>query len=108
MHAAHPLQDRRRGGPRRSSDRDPRTTWRLTAQSTRAVKIDDATFEAARQALGDDRQLFELVTVIAAYNMVSRILGAFDIQPETDAMETAATAHLHGITQPAGDARVLT
>ncbi len=121
MHAAHPLQDRRRGGWLGNLDRvllysEPVAVgWgeflgrvRLTVQSTRAVKIDDATFEAARQALGDDRQLFELVTVIAAYNMVSRILVAFDIPPETDAMETAATAQLHGITQPAGDTRVLT
>ena len=63
-------------------DATERAVLRLTVQSTRAVKIDDATFEEARQALGDDRQLFELVTVIAAYNMVSRVLVAFDIQPE--------------------------
>lgn len=61
-----------------------RAVLRLTVQSTRAVKIDDATFEEMRQALGDDRQLFELVTVIAAYNMVSRILVAFDIRPEPE------------------------
>jgi len=54
----------------------------LTRELTRDVRITDATFAAARQCLGNDRQMFELVGVIAAYNMVSRVLVAFDIESE--------------------------
>ncbi len=63
-------------------DATQRAVLRLTVQSTKTVTVDSATFDAARQALGNDRQLFELVAVIAAYNMVSRILVVFDIQSE--------------------------
>ena len=63
-------------------DAGQRAALRLIVQSTLQVKIDQATFDAARTALGDDRLLFELVAVVAAYNMVSRILVAFDVQPE--------------------------
>lgn len=35
-----------------------------------------------RAALPDDSQLVELVGVIAAYNLVSRFLVAFEIEPE--------------------------
>jgi len=55
---------------------------RLTFESTRAVKVRNETFAAARAALGEDRLLVELVGVIASYNMVSRVLVAFDVQPE--------------------------
>ncbi len=55
---------------------------RLTFESTRTVKVADLTFAQARAALGDDRLLVELVGVIASYNMVSRVLVAFDVQPE--------------------------
>ena len=44
------------------------------------VAVADATFAAARQALGNDRHLFEVIGVVAAYNMVSRILVAVDVQ----------------------------
>jgi len=54
----------------------------FTLESTRNVKISDRTFEQVRNALADDRQLVELVGVIASYNMVSRVLVAFDVQPE--------------------------
>jgi len=51
----------------------------LAVEMTRQVKVSDATFAAARAALGSDRHLFELISVIAAYNMVSRILVATGI-----------------------------
>lgn len=54
----------------------------VTRELTRDARISDPTFTTARQCLGDDRQLFELVGVVAAYNMVSRVLVAFDIEPE--------------------------
>lgn len=54
---------------------------RFTFESTRHVRVSDATFASTRAALGDDRLLVELVAVIASYNMVSRVLVAFDVQP---------------------------
>jgi len=54
----------------------------FTLESTRNVKISESTFAQVRTVLGDDRQLVELVGVIASYNMVSRVLVAFDVQPE--------------------------
>ena len=56
--------------------------WRVVVQSTRRVTVDDPAFDAARQALGSDRALFELLAVTAAYNMVSRLLVAFGVEPE--------------------------
>ena len=55
---------------------------RLTRELTLDAAITEPTFAAARARLPDDRQLVELVGVISAYNMVSRILVAFDIEPE--------------------------
>ncbi len=51
----------------------------LVYESTRHVSVGDVTFAAARQALGSDRVTFELVVTIAAYNMVSRILVALEL-----------------------------
>ena len=59
-----------------------RKALKLVVQSTKQVHVDADVFEAARAALGSDRLVFELVTVTAAYNMVSRILVACDVQPE--------------------------
>jgi len=54
----------------------------LAVAMTRRVAVDTATTDAARAALGSDRQLVELVAVIATYNMVSRFLVALHIEPE--------------------------
>jgi alkylhydroperoxidase family enzyme len=61
-------------------DATQRATLQLAVEMTRRVKVSDATFEAARRALGSDRHLFELIGVIAAYNMVSRILVAVGVE----------------------------
>jgi alkylhydroperoxidase family enzyme len=61
-------------------DATQRAVLQLTLEMTRHVEVGDVTFDAARRALGDDRQLFELIGVIAAYNMVSRILVAVGVQ----------------------------
>ena len=53
----------------------------FTYESTKNVKVSDATFAAARDALGSEKLLVELVGVIAAYNMVSRFLVAFELHP---------------------------
>lgn len=64
-------------------DAAQRATLALSVAMTRDVSVSDTVFEAARAALGgDERQLFELITVIAAYNMVSRILVAVGIEVE--------------------------
>jgi alkylhydroperoxidase family enzyme len=55
---------------------------RLTREMTRSVAVSDATFDAVRAALGDERKVVEAVGTIAAYNMVSRVLVALDVQPE--------------------------
>ena len=59
-----------------------RATIQLALEMTRSVEVADATFVAARSALGDDRQLVELVGTIASYNMVSRVIVALGIEPE--------------------------
>lgn len=61
-------------------DATQRAALQLTVEMTRQVQVGDATFEAARRALGSDRHLFELIGVVAAYNMVSRILVATGIE----------------------------
>lgn len=53
----------------------------LVVQMTRQVKVDDVVYASARAALGSDQVMFELIGVIAAYNMVSRILVAANLQP---------------------------
>ncbi|HSW24706.1 MAG TPA: carboxymuconolactone decarboxylase family protein [Burkholderiaceae bacterium] len=61
-------------------DATQRAALQLAVAMTRDVQVGDATFEAARRALGSDRHLFELIGVIAAYNMVSRILVAVGVE----------------------------
>ena len=61
-------------------DATQRAVLQLTLEMTRQVEVGDATFDAARRALGDDRHLFELIGVIAAYNMVSRMLVALGVK----------------------------
>jgi alkylhydroperoxidase family enzyme len=63
-------------------DAAERAALALTVEMTRQVRVEDTTFAAVRAALPDDRQAFELVTVIAAYNMVSRVLVALGVEPE--------------------------
>ncbi|HEY6925666.1 MAG TPA: carboxymuconolactone decarboxylase family protein [Steroidobacteraceae bacterium] len=55
---------------------------RLTSEMTRNVRVSDRTFADVRSKLGDERQVVELVGVIATYNMVSRFLVALEVDPE--------------------------
>ena len=55
---------------------------RLTIEMTRRVTVAPATLSAARAAVGSDRELVELIAVIAAYNMVSRFLVAAGVEIE--------------------------
>lgn len=63
-------------------DASERALLHLTIESTLHVSVSRATFAAARAVLPDDRQIFELVMVVASYNMVSRILVGLDMRPE--------------------------
>ncbi len=62
-------------------DAEERALLRLVVESTLSVSVSDATFDAARAVLADDRQIFEFLVVIASYNMVSRILVGLDVKP---------------------------
>jgi alkylhydroperoxidase family enzyme len=62
-------------------DEAERAVLRLTLEMTRDVEVRDSTFAAARRLLGA-RGTVELVGVVAAYNMVSRLLVALEIEPE--------------------------
>jgi alkylhydroperoxidase family enzyme len=53
----------------------------LVVEMTRNVRVTDDTFARARAVMGSDQAMFELVGVIAAYNMVSRILVAANLTP---------------------------
>jgi AhpD family alkylhydroperoxidase len=52
----------------------------FTDASTRAVEVPDDVFAAVREHL-DDRQVVELVTLVAGYAMVSRFLVALRVPP---------------------------
>ncbi len=63
-------------------DPQERAVLRLIFEMTRHVRVSDETFARVQAALPDDRQVVELVGVIAAYNMVSRFLVALEVEPE--------------------------
>ena len=56
-------------------------TVNLTLQMTRNIVVDKSVMNHLQKALGNTA-VVELVSVIAAYNMVSRFLIALDINPE--------------------------
>ena len=56
-------------------------TVKLTLQMTRNIVVDKAVIQDLKKAIGDTA-VVELVSVIAAYNMVSRFLIALDVNPE--------------------------
>ena len=55
-------------------------TIALTTQLTRDVYIDQVLFEQSQEYFGNEH-LVELIATIAAYNMVSRFLVAFELHP---------------------------
>jgi alkylhydroperoxidase family enzyme len=63
-------------------DAAERAILTLAIEMTRSVAPGPDTLAAARAALADDRQVVEIVGVIATYNMVSRVLVALDVEPE--------------------------
>jgi alkylhydroperoxidase family enzyme len=63
-------------------DAAERAVLALTVEMTRNVAVNGATMASVRAAVDDDRQVVEMVAVIAAYNMVSRFLVALGVEPE--------------------------
>lgn len=63
-------------------DAAERAVLALAVEMTRDVKTTAATMAAVRAALGNDRQVVEIVAVVATYNMVSRFLVALGVEPE--------------------------
>ncbi|WP_221800960.1 carboxymuconolactone decarboxylase family protein [Oceanobacter mangrovi] len=59
-----------------------RAVINLALQMTDQPTATDDCLQAARAALGSDQQAVELVALIAAYNMVSRVVNTLDIQIE--------------------------
>ena len=61
--------------------REEQLTIALTTQLTRDVRISDELFNLAQKKFGNEH-LVEIVATIAAYNMVSRFLVAFELHPQ--------------------------
>lgn len=59
-----------------------RAILRATLEVTLHVRVSDDAFAALRQALDSDRQIVELLGLVATYNMVSRFLVALGIEAE--------------------------
>jgi 4-carboxymuconolactone decarboxylase len=77
------LDDRHLAAVRAAEPGEPLSALQLlvlaaTDVMTRAARLPEPLFGELRGHLGD-RQVFELITTIAAYNMVSRIVAALDI-----------------------------
>jgi len=62
-------------------DATERAALELARAMTLDVRVPDQTLAAVRAVLGSDRQVVELVGVIATYNMVSRFLVASGVEP---------------------------
>ncbi|NPT39603.1 carboxymuconolactone decarboxylase family protein [Paraburkholderia xenovorans] len=60
-----------------------RAAIQLTLEMTREVKIKPETLARARAALGSDQAIVEAIATGAAYNMVSRMIVACGISPES-------------------------
>lgn len=56
-----------------------RVVMRMTIEITKTSKMTDATFAELQSLIPDNRQVVELVTVVASYNMAARLIGALQI-----------------------------
>ena len=54
----------------------------LTVEMTRDVAVSNAGFTRARAAMRDDREMIDLIGLIATYNMVSRFVVALDVHAD--------------------------
>jgi len=60
-----------------------RAVLTMTRESTRDVRIGEATFAEVKRVLGEDRLVFELLVTVASYNMVSRVLVGAGLHEES-------------------------
>lgn len=60
-------------------DAAERAVMLLTIESTRRVKVREETFAEVKKHFTGSRQVVELVTVIAAYNMAARFIAALEV-----------------------------
>ena len=72
------------GGDSTAFDALERAILALIRAVTIDIKVSDAVFDAARDALKSDQLTVELIGVVATYNMVSRFLVALAIGPEQE------------------------
>jgi alkylhydroperoxidase family enzyme len=61
-----------------------RAVIQLSIEMTRSVKVEPETLALVRQTLSKDQPTVEAVATAAAYNMVSRVIVACDLHPETE------------------------
>jgi alkylhydroperoxidase family enzyme len=61
---------------------DERAVLRFAQDSTCQVKIGEDTLAAVRIWFPDSEEVFELLMIIAAYNMVSRVLVGLGVEIE--------------------------
>lgn len=59
-----------------------RAVLRTTLEMTRDVRVSDDAYAALEQCLASNREIVELIGVVATYNMVSRYLVALGIEIE--------------------------
>lgn len=64
-------------------DESERAAIQLTFEMTRHVKVKPETLARAKAALGSDQAVVEAIASCAAYNMVSRMIVACGIEPES-------------------------
>lgn len=64
-------------------DETERAVIQLTYEMTRNVEVSPVTLEKVQMLLNDDQAVVEAVATVAAYNMVSRVIVACDVRPET-------------------------
>ena len=62
-------------------DAEQQAVLAVVVEMTQLVAVSDASFARARSVLGSDQRMFELVAVVASYNMVARILVAMQLEP---------------------------
>ena len=62
-------------------DAQERVAFQVTLEMTRDVQLSDETLARAKEAFSNEG-LVDLMVTVGAYNMVSRIVVACDIQPE--------------------------
>jgi alkylhydroperoxidase family enzyme len=62
----------------------------LSIEMTRFIRVSDSTMEALKTALENDRQVMELIGIVATYNMVSRYLVALGIELEGEEEKPAS------------------